>query len=97
MPEILQGEAALWFRNNRTMWRIWEDFTTDFKTFYFPVNYQVDLEAEISRRLQRPLESIPSYITDMQILMRRHGHMTKDQQLPWLFRNLLPEYRLQLR
>lgn len=97
MPELLQGEAALWFRNNKIWWRTWQEFVNDFKTFYFPVNYQIDLEAAISRRLQRPHEPVSAYITEMQTLMRRHGHMTSEQQLAWLFRNLLPEYRLQLR
>lgn len=29
--------------------------------------------------------------------MRRHGNLSDEQQLAWLYRNLLPEYRQQIR
>lgn len=92
MPELLQDEAALWFRNNRIMWRAWDEFTKDSKTFYFPINYQVDLESDISRSLQHPTVPVTTYITDMQTLMIWHGSMSTPQRLAWLFRNLLAEY-----
>lgn len=58
--------------------------------------YQVDLMVEIMNRMQRPSESVTKYITDMQTLMRLHGDLSVQEQLTWLFRNLLPEYRLHL-
>lgn len=97
MPELFQGEAALWFRNNRQNWHTWAEFITDFRFFYFPLNYAEDLEAEISRRLQRPNEPTCRYITDLQTLVRRHGGIGTSQELQWLYRNLLPEYRQQVR
>lgn len=97
MPELLHGRAALWFRNNRSKWRTWQDFASAFKSYYFPLNWHADLIIEINRRLHRPDESVLSYITDMQTLMRRHGEITLQQQLNWLYQNLLPEYRMQLR
>lgn len=97
LPEVLQGEAALWYRNNRGNYRNWEDFTREFRIFYYPVNYEVDLEAKISRRVQRTNESVIAYITDLQTLIRRHGNISPSQELQWLYRNLLPEYRQYVR
>ncbi|XP_030751011.1 uncharacterized protein LOC115878604 [Sitophilus oryzae] len=97
LPEVLQGEAALWYRNNRVNYRTWEEFTGEFKIFYYPVNYEVDLEAKISRRVQRHNESVTAYITDLQTLIRRHGSISLNQELQWLYRNLLPEFRQYVR
>jgi hypothetical protein len=97
LPGLLQGEAAAWFRNNRQRWCDWKGFVTDFRLFYFPVNYQEDLEVVISRRLQRPTEPVTTYLTELQTLLRRHGNLQPDQQLSWMYRNLLPEYRLHLK
>jgi hypothetical protein len=97
LPGLLQGEAAAWFRNNRQRWCDWKGFVTDFRLFYFPVSYQEDLEVEISRRLQRPTEPVTTYLTELQTLLRRHGNLQPEQQLSWMYRNLLPEYRLYLK
>ncbi|KAJ8967491.1 hypothetical protein NQ314_002806 [Rhamnusium bicolor] len=67
-------------------------FTRDFRTFYFPVNYLEDLEADISRRLQKPDKPTTNYLTDLQTLVRRHGDFNPEQELRWLYRNLLPDY-----
>jgi hypothetical protein len=97
LPGLLQGEAAAWCRNNRQRWCDWNGFVTDFRLFYFPVSYQEDLEVEISRRLQRPTEPVTTYLTELQTLLRRHGSLRPEQQLSWMYRNLLPEYRLYLK
>lgn len=97
LPEILKGEAALWYRNNRHTWTSWNEFRTAFRIFYFPVNYEVDLEAEISRRLQRSNEPVAKYVTALQTLIRRHGNISPEQELNWLYRNLLAEYRQYIR
>jgi hypothetical protein len=97
LPGLLQGEAAAWCRNNRQQWCDWKGFVTDFRLFYFPVSYQEDLEVEISRRLQRPTEPVTTYLTELQTLLRRHGSLRPEQQLSWMYRNLLPEYRLYLK
>lgn len=63
LPELLSGDPALWFRSNRVSWNTWEDFETSFRTLFFSINYQTDLEIEISRRLQRRNESVTSAIS----------------------------------
>lgn len=96
MPELLEGDAALWFRNNRTRRSKWSESTKNFNNFFYPVNYQEEFEVEISRRLQRQHEPANTYLTEMRTLIRRHGDLTESQGLNWLHRNLLPEYRLQI-
>lgn len=97
MPQLLQGEAALWFRNNRAAFITWAAFVKGFRITYFPLRYQEDLEMLISRRRQQPTEPISTYTADLQTLMRRHGGLTDEQQMTWLYRNLLPEFRQQIR
>jgi hypothetical protein len=97
LPGLLHGEAAAWFRNNRQGWCDWKGFATDFRLFYFPVSHQKDLEVEISHRLQRPTEPVTTYLTELQTLLRRHGNLRPEQQLSWMYRNLLPDYRLHLK
>ncbi|KAJ8928626.1 hypothetical protein NQ314_018785 [Rhamnusium bicolor] len=97
LPELLQGPALLWYRNNKSHWDTWAKFTRDFRTFYFPVNYLEDLDADISRRLQKPDEPATNYLTDLQTLVRRHGDLNPEQELRWLYRNLLPDYRQYIR
>ncbi|KAH1028783.1 hypothetical protein HUJ05_002115 [Dendroctonus ponderosae] len=63
----------------------------------FSVNYAADLEMEISRRLQRLNEPASRYITDLKTPIRRHGTMTQEQELQWLYRNLRPEKRQHIR
>ena len=97
MPDLLRREPAAWFRNNRSQWHTWGRFSHDFRDVYLPINYRDDLEVEISRRIQKPHEPVSRYFTELQTLMRRHGSLTDEQQLSWLYRNLLPEFRLNLR
>lgn len=32
LPELLRGDALLWYRNNRHTWRNWKDFDSTFRT-----------------------------------------------------------------
>jgi len=97
LPTLLRGHALLWFRNNRHRWSTWQQFEADFRAFYFPLDYADDLEAQISRRLQRQDEPVSTYFTDLQTLIRRHGGMTPEQELRWLYRNMTPQLRQMVR
>lgn len=97
LPELLAGTALAWYRNNRTDWKCWEDFVTDFQLHFYPTDYEINLEREISQRTQRPHETALKYSTALRTLIRRHGNMTPVQELYWLHRNMLPEYRMFVR
>lgn len=97
LPILLRGKPALWFRNNRHRWSTWKQFASDFRSFYFPLNYIDDLEAQISRRLHRSNETVNDYITELQTLIRRHGDISPEQEVRWLYQNLLPQFRQMIR
>ncbi|XP_044766949.1 uncharacterized protein LOC123322930 [Coccinella septempunctata] len=96
LPQILTGDASLWFRNNKRSLTTWSAFTEAFRTFYFPTDYYITLEEDIRRRQQQPNEAVTKYITDLQTMMRRHGGYSEIQELSLLQRNLLPDYRQML-
>lgn len=70
LPTLLRGHASLWCRNNRQRWFSWQQFESDFRAFYFPLDYSDDLEAQISRRLQQQGEAVNSYFTDLPPICR---------------------------
>lgn len=97
LPELLSGTALAWYRNSRRDWSYWEDFVADFELHFYPADYKIDLEREISQRTQRPEETALEYSTALRTLIRRHGNMTPTQEIYWLHRNMLPEYRMFIR
>lgn len=97
LPDLFTDKALLWCRNNRSRWTAWEDFLKDFRDFYLPTDYRINLEAEISQRLHRRNERGQDYVIAVQTLVRRHGEMKPDRELYWLYRNLLPEYKMYIR
>lgn len=93
LPQILEGDALQWYRNGHRNWSRYDDFLFEFRAFYFPVNYLIDLEAEIFNRRQRMGESVQNYVTELRTLIRRHGGMNETQEVSRIYHNLLPEYR----
>ncbi|KAG5862286.1 hypothetical protein JTB14_015425 [Gonioctena quinquepunctata] len=80
LPELLYVKALLWYRSNKGFWDNWETFKETFRMAFYPVDYQEDLELEISRRIQRCSESAIDYIIDLQTLIRRHERLTAEQE-----------------
>lgn len=97
LPELLQGSALAWYRNNKRFWRDWEDFLRDFKQFFLPRNYEFHLEEQIASRKQRQSEKGRDYVLEMQTLIRRHGGLADGTALRRIYHNLLPEYRQYIR
>lgn len=97
LPELLKGQAILWYRNRKHAMSTWNEFLEEFQTFFFPLEYKEDLEEEISRRSQRPQESGRDFIIHLQTLIRRHGGWTPRRELRCIYKRLLPEYRQHIR
>lgn len=97
LPELLKGDALLWYRNNRTFWTTWECFLTSFKSFYLPSEYHFDLEEKVRSRTQRETENVKDYVIAIQTLLRRLNNITPAQQLHRIYTNLKPEYRKYIR
>ena len=93
LPELLQGPALAWYRNNKQTWESWDDFLDCFRQFYLPGDFQFHLEEQIAGRKQRPRERGRDYVLEMQTLIRRQGSISPATALRRIHRNLLPEYR----
>ena len=98
VPELLKGQAILWFLNNQSSWNTWEEFLTSFKDRYLPVDIDDVLTEEIRLRTQGADESVADYVTAIRALMRRRTkEPTPAEQLRVLMKNLRPEVRLYIR
>lgn len=94
LPELLKGDALLWFRNNKTLWYDYEDFLASFEEQYLPPDYRRNLEEEIFRRTQGENEPIRKFIVALTTLMRRRGGYSPNEILNKLYSNMRPEYKL---
>lgn len=79
--ELLSGLALAWYRNNHLDWKGWEDFLADFELNYYSADYKINLEREISQRIQQPHETSLEYSTALRSLICHHGNMTPSQEL----------------
>ena len=93
LPRIFRGIANLWHRNNATSWTTWEEFTEDFKLYFFPRNYETNLLERIIARKQKYREKFIIYLTDMQTLFRRYGKMKEEEKLHRIFENMDTNYK----
>lgn len=97
LPELLKGDALLWYRNTREAWATWGDFVEDFRATYFPPRYQMQLRNEIRDRTQKRGEAYLKYATEVLSLMRRAGGYSEEEKVEQLYHNLHPEYQWRIR
>ena len=92
MPELLQGKALLWYRNNNRGWTTWAEFKRDLQEYFLPARYFEQLEDAIRDRRQRPGERFKDFVIVLQDMMR-HAGFDEDTQLSRIFRNSRTEYQ----
>lgn len=97
LPEMMKDSALEWYRNNKNNWEKWSDFLEDFKAHFFPRQYTYYLEEQIRTRKQGENEPVRDYVTAIQTLLRRQGHLSLNECLDRIYNNLLPRYRLHIR
>jgi len=97
LPEVLRGDALLWYRNARDGWRDWTDFITEFKTIFLPHRYRLQLQDEIRERKQKSGEAYLRYSTAVLSLMRRAGGYTEEDRVDRLYQNMHPDYQWRIR
>lgn len=97
LPELLKGDALLWYRNTRDSWGTWEDFLEDFRATYFPPRYHMQLRNEIRDRVHKTGETYLKYATSVLSLMRRAGGYSEEEKVEQLYHNLHPEYQWRIR
>jgi len=97
LPEVLRGDALLWYRNARDGWRDWTDFVAEFKTVFLPHRYRLQLQDEIRERKQKTGEASLRYSTAVLSLMRRAGGYTEEERVERLYQNMHPDYQWRIR
>ena len=88
LPELLRGQAILWYRSQKQNIGTWDDFKFLFQTFFFPREYHEDLEEELGRRVQQQNESGRDFVVNVQTLIRRHGGWNTERELNCIYRHL---------
>lgn len=61
LPELLKGDALLWFRNNKSQWSTYTDFMNNFAENYFPQTIEENLTKKSNvghKEKMNPLESL---------------------------------------
>lgn len=94
LPEMLKGNALLWFRNNRAAWETWAEFRQAFRAHYLPPGYQKQLKRDIQGRQQKAGEPFRDFVTVLQTMMRRAGGFSSEEQLEQIVENMSPDYQL---
>jgi len=97
LPELLKGDALLWYRNHWDSWATWEDFCCGLKTRFLPADFSRKTRQEILGRYQKSGEAFTSYCTALLTMMRRVGGYSAVEQLDQLYDNLDPELQLHIR
>ena len=96
-PELLRGDALHWYRTIGSQCTSWADFEDKLRGFYLPPLERRQLSRQIAERMQRPQETIRTYVTALQTLMRRRGGYSVDEQLDNLYFGMRPELKLHIR
>lgn len=93
-PELLRGDALLWYRNEARELESWEEMLQALKDFYLSPDERRNLNIQIRERLQGPNEPFKKFVTALSTLMRRHGKIDKEEQLDNVYYNMRPELKL---
>lgn len=94
LPELLRGDALLWYRNLAGSWSTWSEFCSQLRAAYLPPGYQRQLRREVIGRLQRQGETFQAYNTVIRTLARRAGGFQERELVEQVYENMLPEYQL---
>jgi len=97
LPELLKGDALLWYRNHRDSWATWEDFCRGLKARFLSADFNRKTRQEILGRYQKQGEAFTSYSTALLTMMRRAGGYSEADQLDQIYENLDPELQLHIR
>lgn len=97
MATVFEGLPRQWYRTHRGSWSNWEEFRTAFLSRFGTKDLQPRLQDYLYRRTQAEGESAADYITCLEGIAARLERPIHPQELLDLaFRNLRPDYRLQI-
>ena len=96
-PELLRGDAQLWYHNCVTAITSLEELEGNLRAFYLSPSELRHLDRQIYDHHQGPKETIRGYVTTLQTLMRRRGGFTAKRAIETLYYNMRPGLRLYIR
>ena len=96
-PELLRGDAQLWYRNCASSLTTWGDLERQIRSFYLSPGERRHLDQQISERRQGAREPIRAYTTALLTLLRRRGGFDHERVMETLYYNMKPELRLHIR
>lgn len=97
LPEMLRGNALLWHRNNKDLWRNFQEFRRNFELQFLPPGYGRSLHEEIRKRTQGEHETFRMFVIALTTLIRRGGTFTEQDKLDVIYSNMKPEYKMMVR
>ena len=96
-PELLRGDAQLWYRNCASAITTWGELEQGLRDFYLSPGERRHRDQQMSERRQGSNESIRGYATSQLTLMRRRGGFNHERILEALYHNVKPGLRLLIR
>lgn len=96
LPELLKGDALLWYRNYAVSCKSWAAVEEHLRNYFLSPNERRNLSQQIAARRQGPNEPIRTYCTTMLTLMRRRGDMAEEEQTDDIYDNMKPDLRLHI-
>lgn len=96
-PELLRGEAQLWYRNLEPTITTWNELEDTLRRYYLSPGELRHLDQQIANRRQAASEPIRSYATALMTLIRRRGGFTKERTIDTLYYNMRAELRMHVR
>ena len=96
-PELLRGDAQLWYRNRASSLTTWDDLERQIRSFYLSPGERRHLDQQMSERRQAAWEPIQAYTTALLTLRRRRGGFNHERVMETLYYNMKPGLRLHIR
>ncbi|XP_076386329.1 uncharacterized protein LOC143264201 [Megachile rotundata] len=96
-PELLRGDAQLWYRNVSRKVTSWDELRNRLRRFFVPAAERTRLDLHIANRRQAPDEPLRAYIIAITALMRLRGGYTEEEELDVIYSNLTEDLRLYIR
>lgn len=85
----LDGPAKTWFENHEASLTTWEAFKTDFLRTFTNMLRKERAEILLQSRIQKPNETVPVYVEEMKLLIRRvDPNMAEEKQVGLLMRGV---------
>lgn len=89
--ELLRGDALLWYRYRKHMFKDWEDLKLQLRNAFLPFDYEANLMDEIRKRTQAPDEKLLMFVARMENLFNKLSKKpSESEQVSIIRRNLLP-------